>query len=164
MKNKYIYILIISGFITFSAYFITPVFSADTVMLKGSVIALPDMFFGLWRVTSKRLDTNSPVVFKEKGVDMWNISHNNDVINLSNPFSGASADIKVNSTDENKIIFTKNGKYGAKILKDTVSITINGDKFTGFDSLELDTLSDVDGRIIKTETAKYAVTGEKIAN
>ena len=57
----------------------------------------------------------------------------------------------------------KNGNYGNKVLTDTVSITIKGDVFAGTDELKLDTVSDVDGKIIKSETAKYSIRGEKIA-
>ena len=124
---------------------------------------VPRAFFGSWRVVSNLIETDSPGLFKDKGVDLWNISRENDVITLSNPFSGATAQIKINSVNENKIVFTKSGSYDNKLLTDTVSININGDKFTGFDVLKLDTISDVSGKIIKSETAKYAIKGEKIA-
>ncbi len=132
-------------------------------VLQGSISAVPEAFYGLWRVKSVRIDTDSPAVFKEKGVDIWNISRENNVILLSNPFSGASAQVKVNHSEQGKVVFTKNGKYDNKILNDTVSIKITGDSFTGEDELILDTVSDVDGKIIKTEKARYSLVGERIA-
>ena len=137
-------------------------FAGQTV-LQGFVEKVPDTFFGSWRVSSARIETDSPISFKEKGVDLWNLSVENGVINLSNPFSGAVANIKVEEATANSVTFTKIGKYDNKILTDKVSITINGDNFSGTDELKLDTISDVDGSIRKTETAIYSIKGEKIA-
>ena len=138
------------------------VFAGQTT-LKGFVEKVPDTFFGSWRVSSYRLETDAPVSFKEKGVDLWNLSVEAGVINLSNPFSGAMAEIKVEEATANSVTFIKIGKYDNKILTDKVSITINGDNFSGTDELKLDTISDVDGSIRKTETAIYSIKGEKIA-
>lgn len=132
-------------------------------LLKGQVTQVPQGFFGVWRVTSKLVDTDSPAVFKNSGIDLWNISRLNDVIYLSNPFSGATAEVEVNKADREKIIFTKNGKYDNKILTDTVSIIMKENSFTGIDELELKTISDINGKIMKTERAKYSVSGEKIS-
>ena len=74
---------------------------ANQTVLKGFVEKVPDTFFGSWRVASYRVDTDSPISFKEKGVDLWNLSIENGVINLSNPFSGAMAEIKVEEARQN---------------------------------------------------------------
>lgn len=132
-------------------------------VLKGSVSAVPQAMYGLWRVVSNRIDTDSPISFKEKGLDLWNLSLENDVIILSNPFSGASAKVEINSVENNSVVFTKKGKYGNKNLTDTVRIKINQESFEGIDELRLDTVSEVNGKVIKTETAKYKLQGEKIA-
>ncbi len=132
-------------------------------VLKSGISMVPNSLYGSWRVVSQRVETDSPVTFKEKGIDLWNLSRENDVITLNNPFSGATAQIQVSSADNNHVVFSKNGNYGNKVLTDTVSITIKGDVFAGTDELKLDTVSDVDGKIIKSETAKYSIRGEKIA-
>ena len=82
---------------------------------------------------------------------------------LSNPFNGANAEITIDSVNNNYVVFKKNGRYDNKILTDTVEIKLDGDNFKGFDYLKLDTYSDVNGKIIKTETAKYSISGERIA-
>lgn len=148
---------------TFLILLATSTVSFAQTVLQGFVEKIPDTFFGTWRVVSTRVDTNSPVYFKEKGVDLWNLSVDNGVIILSNPFSGASAEIKVEEASKNSVTFTKIGRYNNKILTDKVSITIDGDKFAGSDELKLDTISDIDGSIRKTETATYSVKGEKIS-
>lgn len=132
-------------------------------VLTGSVSAVPDSFFGTWRVVSKLVDTDSPATFKENNLDLWNLSKLGDVITLCNPFNGAKADITVNKSDCKSITFVKTGKYGGKNLTDTVEIRLGNDTFEGVDTIQLETYSNVDGKIIKTETAKYSVKGEKIA-
>ena len=131
-------------------------------VLTGSVTAVPDSFFGTWRVVSKLVDTDS-VIFKENNLDLWNLSRLGDVITLCNPFNGAEANITVNSVNGSYIVFRKTGKYSGKDLTDVVEIKLNGDSFSGTDTLKLDTYSDVTGKIIKTETAKYSIKGEKIS-
>ena len=131
-------------------------------VFTGSVTAVPDSFFGTWRVVSKLVDTDS-VIFKENNLDLWNLSRLGDVITLCNPFNGAEANITVNSVNGSYIVFRKTGKYSGKDLTDVVEIKLNGDSFSGTDTLKLDTYSDVTGKIIKTETAKYSIKGEKIS-
>lgn len=138
----------------------------ETTTLKTGISledSVPDMLFGTWRVVSSLSDTNSPSKFKSGGVDLWNLSRENSVIELSNPFSGANAEISIQYVNGNKIRFTKNGDYDNKKLIDTVEIELSGDKFTGQNKLLLETLSDVDNSVIKTESACYNLRGEKIS-
>lgn len=163
MKN-----LVVLFILVFSIIFCTieKVYSDNTSpspVLKASVTMVPTSFFGTWRVTSKLVDTDSPVTFKQTSLDLWNLSRTNDVITLSNPFNGANAEITIDSVNNNYVVFKKNGRYDNKILTDTVEIKLDGDNFKGFDYLKLDTYSDVNGKIIKTETAKYSISGERIA-
>lgn len=136
---------------------------ADAVVLKGYIEKVPDVFWGSWRVVSTLKSTDSPITFKTKGLDLWNLSQENNVIKLSNPFSGASADITLNEVSGNLITFTKISKYDNKIVTDSVNILIDENEFVGVDTIKLDSLSDIDGSIKKTETAVYSVKGEKIS-
>lgn len=131
-------------------------------ILTGGVTAVPESFFGTWRVVSTLVDTDS-VIFKENNLDLWNLSRLGDVITLCNPFNGAEANITVDKVNGSYIVFKKTGKYSGKDLTDVVEIKLNGDTFSGTDTLKLDTYSDVTGKIIKTETAKYSIKGEKIS-
>lgn len=122
---------------------------------------VPKSFYGTWRVLSKRVDTTAPAIFRESGIDIWNLSKTYDVITLSNLFNGAKAEIVVKKVDQNNIVFTKEGKYDTKILSDRVELNLKGDTFTGLNTLQLDTY--VNGKITKSETATYKLKGEKIA-
>lgn len=121
---------------------------------------MPKTFYGTWRVESSKIESDSQI-FKEKSLDIWNLSRNANVIKLCNPFNGASAQITVNRVENNNITFTKEGKYGKKILTDIVEMDINGNEFSGVNTIKLTTYEN--GKIIKTETAKYKIIGEKIA-
>lgn len=137
--------------------------NSGDVVLEGYVQKVPDTFFGTWRVVSVCEDSDSPVIFKNKGIDLWNLSQENGVITLTNPFSGAEAILNIEEAKGNSINFTKVGKYDGKVVTDKVIITINGDNFEGYDFLKLETLSNIDGKVMKTESAKYSIKGEKLA-
>ncbi|MBQ8168275.1 hypothetical protein IJZ97_02540 [bacterium] len=124
---------------------------------------VPSVFFGTWRVESVLTETNSPSNFKKKNIDIWNLSKEGNVINLSNPFSGASASITLSYVENGVIRFTKIGNYNGRVLTDTVELNMNGGTFVGVNELTLETLSDIDNSIIKTAKATYSLKGEKIA-
>lgn len=128
-------------------------------LLTGSVTMVPKSFYGTWRVTSQRIEQNS-AIFKEKSLDMWNLSCTGNVITLYNMFNGAKAEISVEDSDQRHVIFTKNGNYGKKKLTDKADIYIDGDYFEGYDYIKIDTY--VGGKIVKTESAKYKIKGEKV--
>lgn len=132
---------------------------AQPTLLTGSVTMVPKSFYGTWRVTSERIEQNSNI-FKEKSIDVWNLSCTGDVITLYNMFNGAKAQINVEDSDQRHVIFTKNGSYGKKKLTDKADINIDGDTFSGYDYIKIETY--VNGKILKTESAKFKIKGEKI--
>lgn len=132
----------------------------ETTVLSGEVTMIPRTFYGTWRVVSSKIDSDSNI-FKEKSLDIWNLSRTGNVISLCNPFNGAKAEITIERVEANDIVFIKTGNYGKKILTDKVELSIDNDSFTGTNTIKLDTYSD--GKLIKTETATYKIRGEKIA-
>lgn len=139
--------------------------SAETLTAGVSKVEMvPNSFYGSWRVIAK-IDKQSSngVYFKPQTVDMWNLSREGNVINLNNPFTGASASVTVDYVDGNIIRFTKTGEYDNKKLTDTVDLKLNGDTFTGINSLTLETFSIRDKSLIKKDTAMYVLKGEKIS-
>ena len=105
--------------------------------------------------------TNSPESFKKENIDIWNLSKSGDVINLSNPFTGASASVSVGYVEGTNIKFSRKGNYDGRILTDTVELKLSKDKFTGVNTLVLEVLSG--NSVIKTSKAVYILEGEKIA-
>ena len=158
---KKFFLLILTIFITTSF-----VFASESYTLKAgiSIDKIPKEFYGTWRVTSKLLSSNNAEIFRENSVDLWNLSRVGDVITLDNPFSGAHASIMVNEVSDRLIKFQKIGAYDdSRKLTDIVELTLAKDTFTGINKLKFDTISQADGHVIKSDTAKYRLTGEKIS-
>ena len=140
--------------------------AGDAVVLQAGISLdemVPDVLFGTWRINSKLLETNAKGFFKENNIDLWNISRSNSVITLDNPFSGAKASISVKEVEGNRVVFEKEGRYDNKILSDKVELYLDGEKFKGINYLKLTTVSEIDGRIMETQTAKYSLIGDKVA-
>lgn len=139
-------------------------FADDIVLNAGvSINDIPKAFFGSWRVKANLADTNSYGTFKPTSTDMWNLSRVGDKITLSNPFSGANAEISVKTVEGNLIVFSKKAPYDNKILIDTVTIRLDKNTFSGINDLTLESYSLVDNHLMKSEHAKYIIKGEKIS-
>ena len=141
------------------------VFAVDTKMLSAgvSINDVPKALYGTWRVSAKLEDSNSYQTFKPQSVDVWNLSRVGDVLTLSNQFTGAKADISIRAIEGNLVVFSKKAPYNNKVLTDTVSIRLDKNNFKGINTLVLETISEIDGHVIKTENARYLINGEKIA-
>ena len=139
--------------------------SAEDIVLSTGVAIndIPKAFFGSWRVTAQLSDTNSYGTFKPTSVDMWNLSRVGDKITLSNPFSGANAEISIRAVEGNVVVFSKKAPYDNKVLTDSVTIRLNSNNFSGINDLTLESFSLVDNHLMKTEHAKYVIKGEKIS-
>ncbi len=159
--------LLLSLVLLFIIGFVVPLaYAGEGVVLKTGISLdemVPDKFFGTWRINSKLMETNAKGTFKNDTVDLWNISKSNSVITLDNPFSGAKASISIREVEGNKIVFEKEGRYDNKILSDTVELYLDEDTFKGYNYLKLNTVSEIDGRIMSTQTAKYSLIGDKIS-
>ena len=154
------FLLLISIILCFGV----PVKSEEYTLSAGvSVNDVPKAFFGSWRVTAKLDDTHSYKTFKPQSVDMWTLSRVGDTITLSNPFTGAEAQISLKAVEGNLIVFSKKAPYDNKMLTDTVSLRLEDGKFSGINSLVLESFSLVDNHLLKTETARYIIKGEKIS-
>lgn len=138
---------------------------AEDFTLKAgvSIEDIPKALFGSWRVVAKIEDTNSYKTFKPNSCDIWNLSRIGDKITLSNPFSGANAEVLVQTIEGNLIVFSKKAPYDNKILTDTITIRLDENTFSGINDLRLESFSLVDNHLLKTEQARYRITGEKIS-
>ena len=141
-----------------------PLYADEVILSTGIAINdIPKAFFGSWRITAQLVNTNSYGTFKPVSADMWNLSRVGDKITLSNPFSGANAEISVRAVEGNLVVFSKKAPYDNKILTDTVTIRLSDNKFSGINDLTLESYSLVDNHLMKTEHAKYTIKGEKIS-
>lgn len=139
--------------------------NAETLQAGVSVNEIPKDFFGSWQIVGSLEKTNSPKTFKGKSSDYWNLSRKGDVLYLENPLNGANAEVSVDNVEGNLVTFTRKVSYdNNKVLTDTVTLRIDGKKFTGLNNLKLEHYSLVDNHLIKTETALYKIIGNKYAN
>ena len=137
---------------------------AETLHVGISADSVPNNFYGSWRVVGKVDKQSGTMNFRPQSVDFWNLSRRGDVINLNNPFTGASASVKLDYVEGNIIRFTKTGEYDYnKKLTDTVDLKLTGDTFTGVNYITLETFSAIDNSLIKKDTAIYLLKGEKIS-
>lgn len=151
-------------YLLFTICFFIPVFAEQAVIKTGiSIDKVPKDFYGTWRVASKLISTNAKGLFKENNVDLWNLSRVDNVITLDNPFSGAKASIIISNVAGRSIKFKKIGDYEGKKLTDTIQLILGKETFKGINNLKLDTVSEIDGHVLKTEWATYNLTGEKIS-
>ena len=138
--------------------------NASIIEAGVSVDYIPQALFGSWRVNAKLDKTNSPKTFRPQSIDFWELSRVNDKIKLNNPYSGANAEIAVQTIEGNLVVFSKKLPYdGNKVLTDTVTIRLNENEFSGINTLKLESFSLIDNHLMKTETATYKITGEKIS-
>ncbi len=136
---------------------------AETIKAGVSIESVPKAFFGTWQVDAQLEKTNNYGTFKPVSRDLWNLSRMGDVIKLENPFTRASAQVEIKQTEGNVVVFAKTSSFDNKILRDTVTIRLNGDTFGGYNDIVLETVSLYDGHILKRDTAKYLIKGVKLA-
>lgn len=150
--------------ILFLTIFFIQTANATVVEAGISIEHIPKALFGSWRVNAKLDKTNSVGTFKPQSIDFWNLSRVGDTIKLDNPFSGANAKISVQTVEGNIVVFSKQLPYdGNKVLTDTVTLRLHENEFSGINTLKLESFSLIDNHLIKTETATYHITGEKIS-
>ena len=138
--------------------------SADPVIKTGvSLESLPKAIFGTWDVVATLEKTSDYSTFKPQTKDVWNLSRNGDVLTLENPFTRAKAVVKVNQIEGNVVVFSRSSAVDNYVLKDTVTIRLDGNKFAGMDDLVYETVSLHDGHVLKRVTAKYLLKGYKIS-
>lgn len=143
-----------------------PVVANNTYSLKAgvSIDEVPDAIFGSWSVQAQIVDSSNYKRFKPKSSDLWNISRQGNVLNLSNPFTGASADVSINAAQGNVVSFTRKIHFdNHQVLIDVVTIRLNENTFSGINEIKLEQYSPVDNRLVKSDTARYEIKGDKIS-
>ncbi len=149
--------------IFFILFALTSYVFAETIKAGVSIDAVPKSFFGSWQVDAQLEKTNNYSTFKPVSRDLWNLSRTGNVITLENPFTKAHAQVEIKHTEGNVIVFYKESTFDNKVLRDTVTIRLNGNTFGGYNDLVLETISLYDGHVLKRDTAKYLIKGKKLA-
>ncbi len=135
--------------------------NAEVLEAGVSIEEVPKALYGGWRITAHLDTTNARSSFKPQSLDFWTLSRVGDSISLDNPMSGANSTISVKTVEGNLIVFLKTPYDNNKVLTDIVTIRLNDNSFTGINDLKLETFSLIDNHLMKTETARYIIKGEK---
>ena len=149
--------------LTFLILIAAPVY-AQKEIIKPEISAeeIPDTLFGSWRVIAKLDSTNSYSIFKPPRADIWNIYKSGNAITLQNYYTGVKANISIKVVEGSLIVFSKINPYDNKIYTDTITIRLDGDRFTGINTAVLESFSLIDNHLMKTEIARYHIKGERI--
>lgn len=134
----------------------------DNILQGGVSIDkdLPEGFYGSWSVISLAIETNNPDYQGSIGKDVWIFARDGKTITLSNPLSTARASITVNEVIGNRAKFTRKKVSENKITTETVEVIIDGDNFSGSDTMVFKYLNK--NTIYKIDVVKYILKGRKI--
>lgn len=133
-------------------------------VIEGSIAMsdkVPKEFFGSWRVVSVCTHSTNKEYFGSKSLDLWTLSRMGNLVRLSNPVSGAVADVSVDDVKGQTVKFVKKVYYPDEESIETPILTLQGDKFSGIDKIIIKTFKD--GKLIKEDYVEYKVTGTKIS-
>ncbi len=133
-------------------------------VIKASVSVsknVPNEFFGQWRVISVCTKSTIKEYQDTTSVDMWILSRTGNIISLSNPVSGAKAQITVDDVNGQTVKFQKKTFHPEEESIETPILTLQGDKFSGTDKIIIKTIEN--GKLIKEDYVEYKVQGTKIS-
>ncbi len=122
---------------------------------------VPTEFFGDWKVVSVCTKSTNTEYFDSTSVDIWRLTRNGDTITLTNPMSGARADVQVNDVKGNTVKFEKKSYFPDEESIETPILTLQGDNFFGVDKISIKTYKN--GKLIKEDYVEYKVKGTRIS-
>lgn len=126
----------------------------------SKTLYLPPAMYGQWSVTGNLLQTNVPDTYPVSN-NIWVLERVGDEVIISNPENGASASINVKSAEGNTATFLKSNQVGRMTISETVTITVDGDNFSGQNLSKREYLKE--GKPVKTQFALFHLTGVRIS-
>jgi len=152
-------VILVSMFIPF-------VSAEEPLVLKSGVSMvenLPTGIFGTWRINSQLafVSSSTPKKFNTQSVDLWTLLKMRDYLNVSNPLSGASTNVNLESVQNNTVTFSRISTFNGVKGRETITITVNGNLLSGNDKIVIKKLQN--GKIIGKDVVEYKLKGEKIS-
>ncbi|MDD3593625.1 MAG: hypothetical protein PHX18_03255 [Candidatus Gastranaerophilales bacterium] len=136
--------------------------TSSTPVLSGGVSKLqelPKAMYGIWKVEGTLLETNTPDVYLQTTSDIWVLSQSGPIVTISNPKNGATASITINEVINNTATFSRQISGYNRKETEQVTITVNGDIFTGTDTIISETSSWAGSSLVMT--SKYRIKGTR---
>ena len=137
---------------------------AEGMVIQGGVSLtskVPQGFFGSWRVTAVMSYTNNERLFTSTTSDTWNLSKVNDVVTLTNPYTGAKASVDLQEVDGNTIKFVRKSNSRNENVTETPILTLNGENFYGTDRIVIEKYKF--GELVRTDIVEYKITAQRIS-
>ena len=137
---------------------------AEGTVIQGNISMsdqVPQEFFGNWRVSSVCTKATNKEYLGSKSVDLWILSRMGNTISLTNPLSGAKADISVSDVKGQTVKFLKKAYYPDEESIEKPVLTLQDDKFFGTDTIIIKTYKN--GELIKEDYVEYQVKGTRIS-
>ena len=145
--------------------FVCMIFSpVNAMVIEGNVSMsdqVPKEFFGSWRVSSVCTKATNKEFLGGKSMDLWILSRMGDTISLTNPLSGAKADISVSDVKGQTVKFLKKAYFPDEESIEKPVLTLQDDKFYGTDTIIIKTYKN--GELIKEDYVEYQVRGTRIS-
>jgi hypothetical protein len=98
----------------------------------SKTLYLPPEMYGQWSVTGSLMQTNAPEFFSPSVNDIWVLEREGNQVVISNPASGGSASVNVDSVDGDRATFHHTIPAGRnRAVEEIPTITVMGDTLTG---------------------------------
>lgn len=121
---------------------------------------LPPEMYGQWNITGKLIETNVPNSYPV-ATDIWILEREGDVVVVTNPANGASAQVNVDQVEGETATFHKVGRLGSTVKTETVTVTVNGDTLFGKNMIR-DQKYAKDGSLVRDLYAVFTLQGTRI--
>ena len=136
------------------------------VPLKGTVsesLYLPPAMYGQWTVAGTLMDTNVPEHSKQTTQDIWTLERVGDKVVVSNPATGATAEVQVEAVQDNTATFQRVVLADSRrFFTETVTVTVNGQTMSGTTYKQFKYLNR-DGRLSRQLYARFHLEAERIS-
>lgn len=119
---------------------------------------LPPEMYGEWEVLGSLIDSTHPFMFNAQSQDFWQFQKNGEYVTLTNPNTGATSTITINSVENLTATFTRRKADGNDVETEQCVIKLEGDFFSGTDLLVIEDKSN--GGLF---VAKYKIIGKKLS-
>lgn len=107
-----------------------PVQRKPLVAGVSKTLYLPAAMCGQWSVIGMLKQTNVPQT-NPVSSNLWILANENGQVTITNPENGANASVQVTAVLDNTATFVRSQQVGSLNVSETVTITVNGDRFTG---------------------------------
>lgn len=121
---------------------------------------LPPEMYGHWSVTGTLVNSNSDSFFNPVVHDIWVLERQGEQVVLSNPVSGASANVEVDKVEGSTATFHHMVVNKSRIMFEMPTITVLGDRLTGVSVNKFQRIRK--GKVVQSAYGHYRLEAQRI--